>query len=540
MMKLAIVLFFLFGGVAVAAPPVGPVPYTAFPDCQKTSPANHLNYTGSTGAFACGVGDPIFNVANFGALCDGTTNDATAIQAVVTAAANVGIVYIPPKATACMLGATVTLPSNTHITVDGILKLQNAVNDSVLTMAVGASNVTLDGHGILDGNRANQSADMSAGFFSTSGSNLTIRDVRVQHTRNSPIHVVGMNKCLVENVTSSDSGNSFSFAGATTNCWAISNHIDTNDDISLAFYGGTNFSGAIGNTVTNGGADGIGVLNDTAQPNPSHDLVISGNTVTGSQIAGVGVVRAAGGNAPHFNISITGNVLTSNGQGNNGFGGVRVVGSTSVSIVGNMISNDGNGSGGASGVNISGTTAEILVTGNSIKNEGQGGTNGTGIVVGSSCTRCTYTDNAISDSQASKTMAFGFNGTLGTLNVVADNTVSATIGARYNLTFTSNSVFRANADVTIQRVTATNGGTTTVLGQQTGYILVSAGISTYTVQLPAVPYYEQPITIACTGAITTLTITPLAGSINAAPGTCAANSSMTWRWSSAANTWEVF
>ncbi len=112
-------------------------------------------------------------------------------------------------------------------------------------------------------------------------------------------------------------------------------------------------------------------------------------------------------------------------------------------------------------------------------------------------------------------MAFGFNGTLGTLNVVADNTVSATIGARYNLTFTSNSVFRANADVTIQRVTATNGGTTTVLGQQTGYILVSAGIST-------------------------LTITPLAGSINAAPGTCAANSSMTWRWSSAANTWEVF
>lgn len=40
--------------VAADAQPVGPVPFSAFPDCQDTG-GQHLNVTRSTGAFACGT-----------------------------------------------------------------------------------------------------------------------------------------------------------------------------------------------------------------------------------------------------------------------------------------------------------------------------------------------------------------------------------------------------------------------------------------------------------------------------------------------------
>src|SRR6185312_6036448 len=51
----------------------------------------------------------------FGAKCDGTTDDATAIQSAITTYAGIAPVLIPNTGNPCIISATLSVPSNSHL-----------------------------------------------------------------------------------------------------------------------------------------------------------------------------------------------------------------------------------------------------------------------------------------------------------------------------------------------------------------------------------------------------------------------------------------
>ncbi|WP_240993644.1 glycoside hydrolase family 55 protein, partial [Asaia bogorensis] len=57
----------------------------------------------------------VLSIRDFGAKCDGATDDATAINAALSAASSSGTpsVLVPPSVTACMVGSTLIVPAGT-------------------------------------------------------------------------------------------------------------------------------------------------------------------------------------------------------------------------------------------------------------------------------------------------------------------------------------------------------------------------------------------------------------------------------------------
>lgn len=479
----------------------------------------------------------LFNIMAYGALCNGTTDDRAAIQAAITAAAGKGVAYVPYSATYCMISAPLNVPANSHVTIEGGIQLAAGANSTMISVNGHVSNVTVDGHGTLDGNTAAQTAGSGAGV-GTAGDNhnINVRDLTIQNLRAWPINIIQTTGCELDNLTLANSGHSAEFV-QSTGCWARNLHISNINDECFAFYGGVSYSGIIGGDITGCAVDGVAVLNDSGQPLLSHDITISGVTSHGNQLAGVEVQNGTGnGAANSYNINITGNVLSNNGLAGTGQGGVRINGANQVNIGNNVISGDGNN---ASGVYLIGTNALISVIGNNISNEGQGGAGGVGVTMsGFNCSPCTFIDNVIVDNQATPTMAFGFNGTAGIRNSFVGNITFGTIGTPYAVAFPSDTVmFDAIGATNIAQLSATTGGTFGINNSTASLVMISAGIASYTLTLSANPPEGKLLTIACTGAVTTLTITPGSGTLNSPPGTCAANSSYSWQWANVVSQW---
>jgi hypothetical protein len=54
-----------------------------------------------------------YNLKDYGAVCDGSTDDSSALQAAINAVGTKGgVIYVPPSATKCVIGSAVTLPVN--------------------------------------------------------------------------------------------------------------------------------------------------------------------------------------------------------------------------------------------------------------------------------------------------------------------------------------------------------------------------------------------------------------------------------------------
>lgn len=108
-------------------------------------------------------GSQVFNVKAYGALGDGTTNDATNIQSAITAAqsAGGGIVYFPQGTYKLGAGLTVTA-SNVTLCGSGFgstkLVLNNSVNANIISVTgTGTIGVSIQDMQ-LDGNKANQTS----------------------------------------------------------------------------------------------------------------------------------------------------------------------------------------------------------------------------------------------------------------------------------------------------------------------------------------------------------------------------------------------
>lgn len=479
----------------------------------------------------------VFNVLSYGAKCNGSADDLLAIKAAIKAGAAKGIVYVPYAATACMISGVLNVPANSHLLIEGTIELLAGANSSIISVNGHVHNVTIEGHGTLDGNTANQTSGSGAGV-GTAGDdfNITVRDLTIQNLRDWPVNIIQTTVCKLDNLTLTNSGHSAEFV-QSTGCWADDLHISNINDECFAFYGGVTYSGIRGGDITGCAVDGVAVLNDSGQPLLSHDITISGVTAHGNQLAGVEVQNGTGNVAANsYNINIVGNTLSNNGLAGTGQGGVRINGAERVNIGNNVISGDGNN---ASGVYLIGTNKLITVSVNNISNEGQGGAGGVGITMsGFNCSPCTFSGNVIIDNQATPTMAFGFNGTVGTRNSFDGNIISGTIGTPYALTYPSDTVmFDPVGSTNIAQLAATTGGTFGINNTTTTLVMISAGIASYTLTLAANPPQGKMLTIACTGAVASLTITPGSGTLNNSPGACAANSSYTWQWANVVSQW---
>lgn len=168
-------------------------------------------------------GNQLFSVKAYGALGDGTTDDYSAINSAITAAASTGgVVYFPPAT--YLIGTTLTVPSNVTLRGAGIsrttIKVKNATNITAVTISgTGTVNVGVE-ELTIDGNKANQT---TGGYgisintpYSTTDTQHLIRNVDVVNPYLDGIYVTGDTRvCRFLQVRVRYAGhNAFSIAGS--------------------------------------------------------------------------------------------------------------------------------------------------------------------------------------------------------------------------------------------------------------------------------------------------------------------------------------
>jgi hypothetical protein len=162
--------------------------------------------TGSLAASCVYSAKQGFNVACFGALSDGSHDDAPNIQAALTAAnaPGGGLVIVPPGTT--MIGATLNIFSYTTLRLEqgATIKLKNNSNVYMLSNNhAGISDVVIQG-GTWDQNGANQTQTppgwMGQSIWLWNCTRCTIRDLSMLNALKFSIHVSGATDLLVEHI----------------------------------------------------------------------------------------------------------------------------------------------------------------------------------------------------------------------------------------------------------------------------------------------------------------------------------------------------
>lgn len=486
----------------------------------------------------------VMNVLDYGARCDGSTSDQTAIQNTINAAAGKARVYVPANSSglACMV-TKLNVPSNSHIVVDGILKLSASANVSstayVFSIPVSTTKVTIEGHGTLDGNSSNLSgSNFGAGIVADTASYITVRDVTITNQRNWPVNLQAVSHCYLDGVKMITAGNSAQFGTNTTDCWAHKLYVTGISDEAWAFYGGVTYSGITDSYIASSSFDGISVLNDSGSSPASHHLVIANNVVTGMQQAGISIAVGSGGVGQNYQINIANNVLTGNGAAGGGKCGIYLANAFETSITNNRIDKD-LGTNGTQCIGIWLQSSNMVdMRNNIITDEGQTtGAIGTGVRIETSNSNIRATNNTLWDTQGSHTMVNGFtsNGTLGAKISIIDNVIAG-VTTPYLTTWASDSVFRPTIPTT--QITV-SGGTLTASANTDKVILSTGTNATFTLTLPAVVRDDQVLTLQCDISVTSLTIAGNGNTVVGAPSACSATQGHQFRYRAADTSWRM-
>lgn len=310
--------------------------------------------------------------------------DRLALQQAITANAGLNTVIVQ-MGLAIVIDASIIIPSNTTLIIDGLITLGNGANCHMIFID-NASNVSISGSGTLDGNMANNvggttdPANFGAGgivtaqpAYPTIGSaNIRISDINIQHVFNWPISLNSATNCIVTGVTMQNSGNAPQFCAGTNNSIASNNTIFNIPDYAWACYEGCSFCTIDGNVCTNVGS--LGVLNDGAptgwQNIAQHDIVISNNVL--NNVTDVGITAASvvtSGATLLYNIIIRGNTIN-----NSGGTGIALTWCTDSIVDGNIIC--GGGQGNTSWYGIACIGYGHVITNNIIRDGGSTGAAG--------------------------------------------------------------------------------------------------------------------------------------------------------------------
>lgn len=242
---------------------------------------------------------------------DCLTDDHAAIQAALDAH---GLVWLPATAACYRVSAPLWVTSGTELRIDGIVKIDGGQQPGlsapvpgwpyglahqwgVVWIQEGATNVTIDGVGVIDGNRTLNlncclggivAGGPAIGDYGAGISNVTISGLTIQNVENWPVSIDGTNGATVSRLTVTNAGSSVQFAHGTTNAHADHITMSGIDDICFSFYNMVSHSGITNSTATGCKGSGFGVLTDSAIPadvattGQSANITISGNTTTAS------------------------------------------------------------------------------------------------------------------------------------------------------------------------------------------------------------------------------------------------------------------
>lgn len=380
------------------------------------------------------------SIMSYGAVGDGVTDDIGAINnAILDAESRGGGTVLVPSGRTFIISNQINMKSNIRFVIDGTIKIQDeAICHGILVD--GCTNVIIEGHGMIDGNRANQTPPNPLGGIYTvnKANHITIRDIHVTECYNWPINVVDSYNVLIDNVVGSNSQNSFEFARGCYNCWARNIEVYGLGDFGFAFYGGIKDSGIINSLIHDNNIDGIVVLADNGQESICENISIIGNAVYRNGYSGITLRSDLTTPDPvHANVTISGNLIHDNNQHNvAGLGGIWIQAGRYISIADNIISHDGNGTASTVGVNLKPqekTVSDVIIKGNTIKNEGQGGGLGVSIQL-SEADNVLIEGNNLMDDQDTKTVAFHINGSGGKNVLIKNNIIGNSIGPKLNFT----------------------------------------------------------------------------------------------------------
>ena len=331
--------------------------------------------TGPQGA-AGPTGTLYVNVEDYGAVGDGVANDATAIQAAITAAAASGGVVFFPRAT-YLCQSILTLATGVTLDLGGsTLKIGASIGASARLLTVaGVSNVVIR-DGIIDGDKASfaTATEQRHNIHITNSSNITLRDLVTKNAKGDGIYVGDSISGACSNVT-------------FTNVTADTNH---RQGLSVVAVDGLEANSCIFRN-TSGTAPQAGV---DIEPNLDTDICTNIKFVacefTGNAGAGLIVVLRPAPSAKQGNVDIVACKITGNtaaGLGLHNSNHVRVIG-------GDIASNALQGVLLNAGV----TQANTLVRGTSIFKNGREGIRAVGVFDGLDVSGAIIRDNSQSSS----------------------------------------------------------------------------------------------------------------------------------------------
>jgi polygalacturonase len=480
----------------------------------KRAPAGYLRGGSTTAAETAANITPTdysfqpFDVRRYGAVGDGSTDDADAFGAALLAAAQTdGEVYVPAGPSYYRIASALTVPSGVTVRGDGY------------------------------GSRVVQTTANTAAFNLASTSNATLRDLRISasvsssSTTYAAVGLTGSTNATVQNCWFDGWANFgveiSSGAGTTTGFRIIGNRFSawsspTANSAAVNCYQDANNGEVSGNVILGGATStstgmvmGISFIEATGTTGDDfRDIVIANNIIQGLREYGV-VVYSTGGKSE--NVTITGNTIKNvyGSTGNTSSGaGIYLLRPNSVSITGNSLANTNVSTAadsltpGAIGVNTA--VGRVTISGNTIRDpvyDGicikSGGAASGATITGNTIEapgkvglRCINQSNVVISDNSVRTAAAtagilalevaGVTGTHLSNIVVRGNGLVCTGSAQVAVTFADDLIFSGN----VVDCNGASGDAVQIAGciraSIVGNVITNAGSSGYALYLSAV------------------------------------------------------
>ncbi len=235
------------------------------------------------------VASPVFNVATYGAVCDGATNFTSQIQAAASAVpSSGGVLYFPRSAGACVVSSSITIANPTVVEADSpsatSVKLANGSNAHVFSVSssnVAFYNLTINANGSNQGSTSYNGINFASGV-----SGVTVQGCVIQNAAKDDLYMISDSHVLVAQNTLSGAGNDqFNYettaSVASSDIKFVDNTVDsTAVTTSFVAVYAVDAIGA-GSTVTDVTVDGNSVHIPLTSANETDGIVVNGNT-TGS------------------------------------------------------------------------------------------------------------------------------------------------------------------------------------------------------------------------------------------------------------------
>lgn len=357
------------------------------------------------------------NIKDYGAIGDGLTDNTTIIQNLLNEYAGKTKILIP---FGTFVTQSLTIPSNTHLQIKGILKLKNNTNGQLISF-INGQNIVIDGlrFGIIDGNGTNQITNSElACIYSGLDSindNIIIKNIHIKNAKTWNINMIGKNCSIIDSIISDCPNMSFFTKGSDNCLWRNCLSYNISNDYSIGFYGGVTNSiidGCIAYNNTTNGLAAIAVINDSGQTTPNKNILVTNCIAYNNKSSGFAVW---GVDSYEEEITFNNCIAYNNNLQNLGTaGGFLVIKAKNVSISNCKSYANGIGSEGSCGIFFT-DVFNLNIGNNTIYNEGQGSTLGFGILGNGN--NVTIHNNLIYDDQITHTLTKGIQMQNGCENV---------------------------------------------------------------------------------------------------------------------------